>query len=132
MFKTLKDKFSFVYIGLVMLIALVGSISVFNLVVLQKSVNGLMTENYMSISAMESARTGLSQEEISIISYLNLDDMGAINSFYDNNEIFQKNMNIELKDLTEKGEGDIVSSININYNDFLRHFSQSLISNSHK
>ena len=51
MFRTLKSKISMIYIGLVCLIALLGAASVFNLLRLGKSVDGLMTRNYRSISS---------------------------------------------------------------------------------
>lgn len=124
MLKTLKGRMSIVYLGLVFLIALLGLISVSNMIVLQKSINGLMTENYISISAMENARNALNQEENAVIRYININDTSAINLFYDNNKTFLKYSDIEAHNVTEPGEQKLINEINQNYNDFLKMFSK--------
>jgi PAS domain S-box-containing protein len=124
MMKTLKGKISLIYIGLVFLIALVGGISVMNLVVLQRSVNGLMTDNYISISAMEGARTALSQQKDAILQYVDLNDGTGIDRYYDYDQAFQKAFQMERDDVTESGEQKIVDSVNTNYSDLEREFSQ--------
>jgi PAS domain S-box-containing protein len=121
--KTLKGKVSLVYIGLVFLIALVGGISVINLVTLQRSVNGLMTDNYISISAMEGARAALSQQNDAILKYVDLNDETGINLYYDYDQAFQKAFQTERDDVTEPGEQRIVDSVNMNYSDLKREFS---------
>jgi signal transduction histidine kinase len=121
--KTLKGKISLVYIGLVFLIALVGGVSAINMVVLQRSVNGLMTDNYISISAMEGARTALDQQKDAILGYLNLNDETGINQYYEYDQAFQKAFQRERDDVTEPGEQTIVDSVNMNYSDLEREFS---------
>jgi PAS domain S-box-containing protein len=123
MIKTLKGKISLIYIGLVLLIALIGCISVVDMVSLQKSVNGLMTDNYKSISAMEGARKALDQQNDAVIQYLDLNDETGINSYYDYNQEFQNAFQEEKDDVTEQGEQTIVDSINANYNELMRQFS---------
>ena len=124
MMKTLKGKISLIYIGLVFLIALVGGISVVNMIVLQRSVNGLMTDNYISISAMEGARTALSQQKDAILQYVDLNDGTGIDRYYDYDQAFQKAFQMERDDVTESGEQKIVDSVNTNYSDLEREFSQ--------
>jgi PAS domain S-box-containing protein len=124
MLKTLKGRMSLVYLGLVCLIAFLGAISVTNMVVLQKSINGLMTENYKSISAMASARDALNKEENAAIIYVNLNDTNAINLFYDNNKIFLKYYDIEANNITENGEQKLINQISENYNTLLKTFSK--------
>ena len=123
MLKTLKGKISFVYIGLVLLIALVGGVSAFNTLLLQRSVNGLMAENYISISAMEGARKALNEQNIAILQYLELGDETGINQFYDQNQLFQQSFQRERDNVTEPGEQAIVDSINTEYNEWTREFS---------
>lgn len=123
MLKTLKGKISFVYIGLVLLIALVGGVSAFNTLLLQRSVNGLMAENYISISAMEGARKALNEQNIAILQYLELDDETGINQFSDQNQLFQQSFQRERDNVTEPGEQSIVDSINTEYNEWTREFS---------
>ena len=123
MIKTLKGKISLIYIGLVLLIALIGCISVVDMVSLQKSVNGLMTDNYKSISAMEGARKALDQQNDAVIRYLDLNDETGIDSYYDYDQEFQKAFQEEKDNVTEHGEQTIVDSINANYNELMRQFS---------
>ncbi len=49
MFRTLKSKISLIYICLVIVIALIGAISIFNLLKLSKSIDSLIYNNYKSI-----------------------------------------------------------------------------------
>jgi len=123
MLKTLKGRMSLVYLGLVLLMALLGIISITNMVVLKNSINNLLTENYKSIYAMENARDALNQQENAVISYINLNDLNAINLFYDNNKIFLKYFDIEANNITEVGEQKLIDGINENYNEFLKSFS---------
>lgn len=123
MLKTLKGKISLIYIGLVFLIALVGSISVTSMIELEKSVNGLMTDNYISISAMEGARTALSQQNDAILQYLYLNDETGINHYYVYNQAFQTAFQKEKDDVTEIGEQTMVNSVNADYSDLLDKFS---------
>jgi len=121
--KTLKGKISLVYIGLVILIALVGSISVVNMLLLQKSVNGLMTDNYISISAMEGARAALNQQGYAVLQYLDLNDGTGINRYHEYDQAFQTAFQRERDDVTEQGEQKIVDAVNTAYNDLEREFS---------
>jgi PAS domain S-box-containing protein len=123
MIKTLKGKISLIYIGLVLLIALIGCISVVDMIYLQKSVNGLMTDNYKSISAMEGARKALDQQNDAVIQYLDLNDETGIDSYYEYNQEFQNAFQKEKDDVTEQGEQAIVDTINANYNELMREFS---------
>lgn len=123
MLKTLKGKISFVYIGLVLLIALVGGVSAFNTLLLRKSVNGLMAENYISISAMERAENAINEQNIAILQYLELNDETGINQFFYQSQLFQKSFQRERNNVTEHGEQAIVDSINTEYNEWSREFS---------
>jgi signal transduction histidine kinase len=123
MMKTLKGKISLIYIGLVFLIALVGGISVMNLVVLQRSVNGLMTDNYISISAMEGARAALNEQKYAILQYLDLNDQTGINQYYAQDRSFQEAFQKEWDDVTEPGEQKIVNAVNSDYSGLEHEFS---------
>lgn len=123
MFKTLKGKMSLIYTGLVLLIAFVGGTAAFNLLLLQRSVNGLMTDNYISISAMDAARGALNHQNDAILHYLYLNDENGINRYYDYSAGFQKAFQKEKNDVTERGEQIIVNSIDESYNTFMRDFS---------
>jgi hypothetical protein len=123
MLHTLKGKFSLVYISLVFLIALVGSVSAVNMVALQKSVNGLLTENYQSISAMEQSKDNLYQLNIAILQYLDLNDESGIDQYSHYHQAFQAAFQQEQANVTEPGEQKIVNSIVRDFSDLERDFS---------
>ena len=123
MLHTLKGKFSFVYIGLVLLIALVGGVSAVNMIVLQKSVNGLMTENYKSISAMEQSKDSLNQLNIAMLGYLDLNDESSINEYSQYDQAFQNAFQQERDNVTEPGEQKIVDAINSDFSNLEHDFS---------
>lgn len=120
MLKTLKGKISLVYTGLVALIAMVGGISAANMVALQNSVNGLMTDNYISISAMEQSRNALNEQKYIILKYLNLNNETGIDSYSQQDQAFEKAFQKERDDVTEAGEQKIVSRIVDDYNELHR------------
>lgn len=123
MLKTLKGKISLVYIGLVALIAIVGTFSAMNMVILQGSVNGLMTDNYISISAMEQARNDLNEEKYAVLQYLQLNDVEGINEYSQKNQAFGKAFQKERDDVTEPGEQNVVDSVNKSYGELTRQFA---------
>lgn len=115
MLKTLKGKISFVYIGLVILIALVGAVSALNMKNLQSSVNGLMTDNYISISAMEQARAALNEQKYAVLQYLDLNDQTALNHYSEQDQSFETAFQKERTDVTEPGEQKIVDTVVSDY-----------------
>lgn len=123
MLKTLKGKVSSIYIGLVLLIVIVGATSAANLTVLQGSVNGLMTDNYISISAMEQSRTALNAEKYAIFQYLILNNEQSITAYAQKNANFGNAFQREQKNVTEKDEQTIVNAINANYQELNRQFA---------
>lgn len=81
MMKTLKGKISLVYIGLVLLIAFVGIVSALSTVFLRQSVDGLIAENYISISAMEDAGKALNAQNVALLDYMEAGDESGIAVF---------------------------------------------------
>jgi PAS domain S-box-containing protein len=120
MLKTLNGKISTVYIGLVILIALVGSVSAFNMGNLQNSVNGLMTDNYISISAMEQARAALDGQKYAILQYLDMNDETGLDNYAQQDQTFEKSFQRERADVTESGEQKIVDAIGGDYGELRR------------
>ncbi len=123
--KTLKFKIGSIYIFLVAIIAVVGSISAFNIYRLSKSIDGLMTYNYTSISASNNMMHAIDAEDKAILEYSQSEKKPAIDLFYNENEEFYKWFNIEKNNITENGEKQIVQEINSDYIDFAKVFSQS-------
>jgi len=123
MFKTLKSKFSLVYLSLVILIAIIGLLSVLNVYRLGRSINGLMIDNYKSIDAANRMRQSLDDENSSILMYINISHEKGIENFYTYNNSFYNEFNIAANNITEKGEGKLISDIQMSYNKYIELFS---------
>ncbi|HEX3026936.1 MAG TPA: ATP-binding protein [Clostridia bacterium] len=118
MFQTLKGKISAVYIGLVFLIAAVSCVSVLNLIDLERSVNGLMTRNYQSISYAQEMLDALAQQNLAVVTFLSVDNDSGIDRFYSHGGDFFRYLNMEAHNITEKGEQSIVDRVFTSYNEF--------------
>jgi PAS domain S-box len=121
--KTLKGKISLVCLCLVALTAVVGAASAANMLSLQGSVSRLINDNYISISAMEQARTALDGQRYAVMQYLVLNDENSINAYAQKNADFEKAFQSEQRDVTEKGEQAIVDAVDASYREFSRQFS---------
>jgi PAS domain S-box-containing protein len=113
--KTLKEKITWVYIFLVVIIAMIGISSVINFYKLGNSINGLMTNNYKSINAVGHMNDSLEDQNISLLSYINGGNQNSTNSFYESSSIFYKWFNIESNNVTEAGEKPLVDVVNKYY-----------------
>lgn len=130
--KTLKFKIASIYILLVVIIAMVGIISGFNIYRLSKSIDGLMTYNYTSIAASDNMNHAIDAEDKAILEYVQSEKKPAIDLFYNENDKFYQYFNIEKNNITESGEKQVVQKINTDYIEFAKVFSESQdYSNSH-
>lgn len=123
MFKTLKGKITFMYLCIVILIAVVGITSVFNLYAITKSVDGLMVDNYSSIDASNHMFEALEEQNSSIITYIYEDNESSIDSFHKNGDLFYKWFNIESQHLTPEGEKEYNERLNASYIKYNKLFS---------
>lgn len=121
--KTLKMKISLIYIGLVALIALVGFVSVMNLLGLEKSVNGLMTRNYRSISAAQDMLDALQQQDGAVISYISIGGKSAFDNYYAAASKFADAYSAASHNVTEVGEQTVVNAIKQEYANYEKTFS---------
>lgn len=124
MLKSLKSKISIVYLSLVLTIAIVGIVSIFNVYQLIKSIDNLMVNNYKSINAVTNMVEAIEEQNNSILTYLYIDKQKGINSFYDSNSIFNKWYIVEYNNVTEQGEMGHVTKIDELYKSYLRLFSK--------
>ena len=123
MIKTLKGKISAVYICLVLMIAIVGFTSVFSFHVLSRAIDGLMVNNYKSISATNNMIEAIDEQNMAILNYLNNNEETGIDLFHKNSDRFYKWCNIEANNITELGEKDHISKINKDYDKYIMLFS---------
>lgn len=123
MLKTLKGKISTVYIGLVLLIIIIGSISGVNLYYLSKTINGLMTDNYKSIKAVNQMNDVLDRQNNSILVYMYQNKQDGIKQFNEESSAFYNWYNIEASNITENNENKYVNEIKKDYIEYSNEFS---------
>lgn len=124
MFKTLKSRISLVYICLVLLTAIIGTASVINLYRLERSVEGLMTNNYKSINAVANMLEAIERQDSAVLTYMNNDRQRGIELFSENNNIFMKWYNVEFNNITVPGEKELVENIDSYYVKYTNLFPQ--------
>jgi PAS domain S-box-containing protein len=124
MIRTLKAKFSIVYLFLVITTLIVGVVSVFNVYSLEKSINGLMVDNYKSIRAGNKMLEALENENSSILTYINISRDKGIEDFHKYSSTFYNEYYVESNNITEKGEKELVDEINESYIKYLQLFSK--------
>lgn len=122
--KTIKGKISIIYVGLVILIAIVGITGYVNLYKIELSVDNLMTDNYKSISAATRMIEAIERQDSAILIYVNVDKQKGIDLFTMNSNNFFKWFNVEVNNVTEEGEQDLVDKIQADYNSFSKLFSE--------
>lgn len=119
MIKSLKGKITFVYLSLVLTLAIVGITSVISLYTLSKSIDGLMTDNYKSIQAVNNMLVAIEEENFSIKSYINTPNAENIDNFNKISKDYYKWYYIEKNNITEPGEGESFKKITKIYDTFL-------------
>lgn len=124
MIRTLKAKFSVVYLFLVVTTLIVGIVSVFNVYSLGQSIDGLMVDNYKSISVANKMLEALENENSSILTYINISREKGIEDFHNYSSIFYNEFYVESNNITEKGEKELVDNIQKSYVKYLQQFSK--------
>ena len=109
---------------LVIIIAMIGVSSVFNFYKLGNSINGLMTNNYISINAVAHMSDSLEDQNTALLSYINGESVNSTNNFYKNSSSFYKWYSIESNNVTEAGEGALIDLVNKNYLKYQSFFSE--------
>ncbi len=124
MIRTLKAKFSIVYLFMVVITLIVGIVSAVNVYSLGKSIDGLMVDNYKSISVANKMLEALENENSSILTYINISRDKGIEDFHNYSSVFFNEFYIESNNITEKGEKELVSDIHASYINYLQLFSK--------
>ncbi|MDP4146921.1 MAG: ATP-binding protein [Bacillota bacterium] len=125
MFKSLKNKFNFIYLSIVfILMFIIGTTSILNLHTLKKSTNMLINNNYESIKASNNMLHALQEENKNILNYIMSGDEHNVELFYENNSSFYKWLDLEKGNLTEPGEKTLVAAIDRGYIEYSASLSQ--------
>lgn len=122
--KSLKVKLIYTYISLVLITTLVGIISVYNVFNLGRAIDGLITNNYKSIDAVNNMNNCIQNEDKALLKYVSFRKEEAVDLFYKNNDEFYKWFYIEKNNITEKGEADKVENLNKDYIEYVKLFSE--------
>lgn len=124
MVKTLKGKIFLVNFSLVLIIAVVGSLSVLNLYKSGENVNGLMTDNYKSINAVNNMLEALERQNSAMLLYMNGDRQKGMAMFGENSAAFKGWYGLAGENITEPGEKERIERIGHSYESFSASFSQ--------
>jgi len=124
MVKTLKGKITLIYICLVIMIAVIGSVSALNLYRLSKAIDGLMGNNYKSINAISYMLEAFERQDSATLIYINVDTGKGIELFTQNSNEFMKWYVTATSNITEPGEKDLLENVNKDYVDYSMLFSK--------
>ncbi|MFL0269539.1 sensor histidine kinase [Candidatus Clostridium radicumherbarum] len=124
MIKTLKSKFTIIYIILVIIIGAIGCFSTFNNYILGKQINGLMVRNYKSIKAINNMYQTLEEQNNAVLTYMDGNHEEGIKAFHLNEIKFYEYYNVEANNITEPGEKELVNELSLNYEKYLTYFSK--------
>lgn len=124
MFKTLKSKFAAVYIGLVIIIGIIGVFATYNNYILGKQINSLMVRNYKSIKTINSMSEALEEQNAAILTYIYVNHEEGIKDFHFYEVNFNESYNIEANNVTENGERELVDELKVSYEKYLMLFSE--------
>lgn len=121
--RTLKGKISLVYIGLVLVTAVIGIVSIFNISNMQKMIDSLMTANYKSISVLSKMQEAIERQDSAELIYITTDKDKGISIFTENGRAFLENYTVENGNITESGEKVLVEEVNAQYSRYTGMFS---------
>lgn len=124
MLKTLKGKITLVYICLVLMIAVIGSASVWNLYRLSKAIDGLMGDNYKSINAISYMLEAFERQDSAALIYINVDIEKGIELYTQNSNEFMKWYTAASNNITESGEKELLDDVNKDYVGYSMLFSK--------
>lgn len=124
MLKSLKGKISFIYLCLVLLIAVVGTASFINFYFLNKDIDGLMSANYQSIRIIHTMLEANERQDSAMLIFISIDKKKGIEIFSQNDKIFKVQLNSEIENVTEKGEKELVEKVYLHYSNYLKLFAQ--------
>ncbi len=118
MFRTLRGKFTLVYLALALLAALVGLAGVWNLQRLERSVNNLMTANYRSIDVVYHMMEAIERQDSAVLLYIGVDEEQGIALFSQNQTEFLQWLDAESDNVTEDGESTVLDILSADYEEY--------------
>lgn len=123
MFNSLRSKITLVYLGIVLLIAFVGMLSVINIAVIHTSIENIMKVNYTSVQYSQGMTFLLDKQNNAVISYLSTGDENNTDIFFDNIQAFDNLITKERNSIIQPGELDLVDDLHDQYIQFQKSFA---------
>lgn len=113
--KSLKIKFTSIYLCLIIVMSLIGIISIYNLNNLTTSIDRLLSNNYKSIDASNHMIQSLENQNYLTLSYINSKDSKFLEIFKSEKTSFYLYLETEKNNYTERGEETLAKRITENY-----------------
>jgi PAS domain S-box-containing protein len=125
--KTLKGKISFGVIFLFTVILLLSISGIIFINKLAQKSKGTITDNYSSVDYtmnMISSLESIYNSQLRIIREKTPADVELKKSYIASKNIFEKNLQLETNNITEKGEGVLVNKLHLDYGHYLNLFDR--------
>lgn len=111
MFKTVRSKFALGYLGLIVLIILLGLVSIFTMSNIQSTIEGLITTNYNSIDRLNKMKDAIWNQRMAVEEYLNGDSVQAAIRFEQYKGTFTEYYDIEESTIILENEQQYIEEI---------------------
>jgi PAS domain S-box-containing protein len=120
--KTIKSKINFGLIFLFSVILLLSILGIFFINQLAQKTKGTIVDNYLSVDYMLnmlSSFDDMNSYQMKNIREKNRADSIQINIYLESKNIFEQNLQLETKNITETGEAEFVNQLHSNYSEYL-------------
>ncbi|MFW6281113.1 MAG: MCP four helix bundle domain-containing protein, partial [Halanaerobium sp.] len=121
-FKTLKGKMLLGFAVMIIIIAGVVGWSIYNFETLSSAINDIMVENYRSITASDAMVEAIERQDSALLLLIRAPEDRGQKIFRRNEKEFYSWLARAEDNITIEGEGEILSSINDNYIEFISSF----------
>lgn len=123
---SIKSKILSIYIFLIFLIFVVGSVSIYNLHSLNKSIDGLIASNYRSIISAKNMIDSIERQDSYELLFIQVDNETGVKEFYDNQIDFVTWLTKSRDNITESSERNVIEDITNSYNKYTDEFLKVL------
>lgn len=123
---SIKSKILSIYIFLIFLIFVVGSVSIYNLHSLNKSIDGLIASNYRSIISAKNMIDSIERQDSYELLFIQVDNETGVKEFYDNQIDFVTWLTKSRDNITESSERNVIEDITNSYNKYTDEFLKLL------
>ncbi|SDC25732.1 sensor histidine kinase [Geotoga petraea] len=124
MLNSLKSKFLFLVIILIVIIGVLGIFSSSSLYRMTNEVELLISNNYDSIKVLNQMKYSIKEQNNAIANLIRNFSILNVETFYNERNNFEDALEFQNNNITEEGENDLVQNLNSNYNKYLNLFDE--------